>query len=241
MNSTGMAEPMEHRTIARECATAFGDVLQWYRTHHKMTTDQAIARAREIADSDEIVQDILRRPPEVIDWSDIDIVGQRDPAKALELWEEIKTQALEELRSGHRSAAALQPVVNSPWQRARFMALRHELAEEWQPRNGIERQLIDTMALAQSGCFEWMETLAYRTSLKSVGQKKLDEESPPWVPPRVSEAEAVEQAAAMMDRFNKIFLRSLRALRDLRRHGRPLIVQNAGQVNVAEQQMNLSR
>jgi hypothetical protein len=32
------------------------------------------------------------------------------------------------------------------WQRAQFLALRHELMQEWQPRNGIERQLIDTSA-----------------------------------------------------------------------------------------------
>jgi hypothetical protein len=108
------------------------------------------------------------------------------------------------------------------------------------PRNGIERQLIDTMALAQSSYFEWLETLACRTSLKSVSQKKLDEEAP-WIPPRVSEAEAVEQAAAMMDRFNKIFLRSLRALRDLRRYSRPVIVQNAAQVNVGGQHLNVTK
>lgn len=44
----------------------------------------------------------------------------------------------------------------------------------------------------------------------------------------------------MMDRFNKIFLRSLRALRDLRRFSRPVIVQRAGQVNVGGQQLNVA-
>jgi hypothetical protein len=48
---------------------------------------------------------------------------------------------------------------------------------------------------------------------------------------RQSDADALEQAAAMMDRFNRVFLRTLRALCELRRRG-PVIVQNAGQVNV---------
>jgi hypothetical protein len=237
MDAVATQEQMEQKTIARECAASFGRALEWYRTHFKMTTDEAMARISENAE--DYAQQILRCPPDEIAWHDLDHVGRLDPPKGLELWEEIKAQALEELRSGHRSAKALQPVANAPWQRAQFLALRHELAEEWQPRNGIERQLIDTMAMAQSSYFEWLTTLACRTSRDSVSLKKLDEEAP-WMPPRMSDAAAVEQAAAMMDRFNKIFLRSLRALRDLRRYNRPVIVQNAGQVNVGGQQVNVS-
>src|SRR5262249_29165077 len=33
-----------------------------------------------------------------------------------------------------------------------------------------------------------------------------------WAPPRQRDADALDQAAAMMDRFNRIFLRTLRAL-----------------------------
>ena len=59
-------------------------------------------------------------------------------------------------------------------------------------------------------------------------------------PPRVSDFQAVEQAAAMVDRFNKIFLRTLRAFRDLRRYSPAVVVQNAGQVNVGGQQVNIA-
>jgi hypothetical protein len=61
-----------------------------------------------------------------------------------------------------------------------------------------------------------------------------------WTPPRQSEAEATEQWAATVDRLNRIFLRTLRALRDLRRYAGPVIVQNAEQVNVGGQQVNVS-
>jgi hypothetical protein len=44
----------------------------------------------------------------------------------------------------------------------------------------------------------------------------------------------------MMDRYNRIFLRTLRALCDMRRHGGPVIVQKGGQMNVAQQQVNVA-
>ena len=44
----------------------------------------------------------------------------------------------------------------------------------------------------------------------------------------------------MVDRFNRIFMRTLRALKDLRRHAPMLVVQNVGQLNVAEQQINVA-
>ena len=44
----------------------------------------------------------------------------------------------------------------------------------------------------------------------------------------------------MADRFHRIFLRTLRALRDLRRYAGPVIVQQAGQVNVGGQQVNVT-
>jgi hypothetical protein len=60
-----------------------------------------------------------------------------------------------------------------------------------------------------------------------------------WDPPRVWEHQAIEQAAAMVDRFHKIFQRTLRSLRELRRQAVQLVVQNAKQVNVADRQVNV--
>ena len=45
----------------------------------------------------------------------------------------------------------------------------------------------------------------------------------------------------MVDRFHRMFVRSLRALRDLRRYNSNVIVQQAGQVNVGSQQVNVSQ
>ena len=73
-----------------------------------------------------------------------------------------------------------------------------------------------------------------------IGAACLEQEEGCWKPARQTDAEAIDHAAAMMDRFNSIFLRSLRALCDLRRYSGPVIVQNAGQLNVGGQQLNVA-
>ena len=104
---------------------------------------------------------------------------------------------------------------------------------------------MDTLAIAQAGLLFWSGKLAHyltgqlasdQLASEAAGRKRPGT----WLPPRVSESQAVDQAGAMVDRFNRIFLRTLRALRDLRRYAPPVIVQNAGQVNVASQQVNLA-
>jgi hypothetical protein len=59
-------------------------------------------------------------------------------------------------------------------------------------------------------------------------------------PPRVTTFQAVEQAASMVDRFDRMFMRALRQLRDLRRYMPTVLVQHAEQVNVSEQQLNIT-
>ena len=64
-------------------------------------------------------------------------------------------------------------------------------------------------------------------------------ESNGWKSPYQSEADAVDQAHRLADGYNRQFLRVLRQLRDLRRYT-PLVIQNAQQVNVGNQQVNVS-
>ena len=123
-----------------------------------------------------------------------------------------------------------RPTTARCWDRARFLELRDELSREWQPRNGIERQLIDTMAQAQTSYLNWLETLEARAGLETMNRRRLQEEGR-WQAPRQSDADALDQAAAMADRFNRIFLRTLRALRDLRRYAPVVVVQIAGQAD----------
>ena len=92
--------------------------------------------------------------------------------------------------------------------------------------------LIDSMVHAYCAQLFWMEELHRR----SVFEFKEDRETK-WLTPRVTTAEAIEQAAAMLDRFHKIYVRALRNLRDLRRYASNLVIQGAGQVNIGQQQI----
>src|SRR5262249_24638490 len=122
------------------------------------------------------------------------------------------------------------------WTRAQFLAVRRDLMEGWQPRNGIERQLIDMMAQAQTALLYWLDMFTLRCACNS--GRKRDEGR--WEPQTISDTEAIDQAAAMVERFHGMFLRTLKALRDLRRQVPGGVVQNAGQVNVGQQQGNVS-
>ena len=57
---------------------------------------------------------------------------------------------------------------------------------------------------------------------------------------RISTHVALEEAAAMADRFNRLFLRTLRQLRDLRRYTPAVTIESAGQVNIGGQQISLT-
>jgi hypothetical protein len=165
----------------------------------------------------QIADRLSRRPPEETSWFNLHQLSNHDPELAVQRWEEMKLAALDELQAGHRAAVALENGHSTAWKRAQFLALRHELMQEWEPRNGIERQLIDTMAEARTVVLLWSS----------------------WLTPGMLGDEAIEQAAAMVDRFNRIFLRTLRALRDLRRLPPAVVVANADQVNVGGQQVNM--
>jgi len=236
--ATTPAAPSETGVIAGELVRSFGQLVRVYEKHFGLSREDAIRRA---ADSpEEAAARALSGPPDQVNWLDLHAIASTDPDRATARWEEIKRAALDELRTGHRAAVAVETPNDDAWQRARFLALREELSAEWQPRNGVERQLIDTMAQAQQGFLSWLRTLTIRTSLESCTNERLHKEEGKWGPPRQSDADAIDQAAAMMDRFNRIFLRTLRALCDMRRHSGPVIVQKGGQMNVAQQQVNVA-
>jgi hypothetical protein len=64
-----------------------------------------------------------------------------------------------------------------------------------------------------------------------------------WDIPYVNEQDALEHAAQMADRWNRIYMRTLRNLRDLRRYSVPVTINNPQQVNIATdggQQVNVA-
>jgi hypothetical protein len=200
------------------------------------SADEALATAKTVLSGE--AARALKGPPEGVSWRGLRLLAERDPEAAARRWEEIKRAARDELRSGHRAARAF--VDNSPWERARLLALRDDLARQWRPHGAIEDQVLETMALAQAGMLFWLKALNTWATLGAEDAGRGSRDGQGRATPRLSEGEAIERAGAMAARFQKMFLRALRALSDLRRHGPAVLVQHAGQVNVGAQQVNVA-
>jgi hypothetical protein len=220
--------------LAQATQAAYAKLVEQFKRSMGLPTEAAIAMAdKSVAAA---LERALNKPPQDITWVELHSL----PAEAaVSRWEEILEAAREEQHSGHFVAQANG--ATTPWERAQFLAIREDLAQQWKPQGGVEWQLIDAMALAQAQFMSWVTALAMWASkgAESFGPKCTDESGRPT--PRISEAEAIERAGAMAERFNKIFLRTLRALSDLRRHPLMVVVQNANQVNVGGQQVNVAQ
>jgi len=220
-------------------AGALRSMIEYYRRVYGLPPPEALAQAQAPADP-AYLEKIRACPASDLSWLDLEYLTERDPELALRRWEEVKQAASEELRIGHRAAQALEPVQSEPRKRAQFLALCQDLEARWQPRDGVERQLMETMALAQSSMLHWLEKLTLRSTVDSRNPEDEIREHGGWTRPRVSDSQAMEQAMGMVERFNRIFLRTLRALQDLRRRAPSVIVQNAGHVNIGRQQVNMT-
>ena len=194
---------------------------------------EAIARVREF-DNAELAEQFLRQPLRTTTWQNLDQLAAVDPELATDRWESIVDDAVNELESGHSAAKAVESGTPDCWTRAEFLALREQLSRDWQPQNGVEQTLIDSMTQAHTLKVFWMQRMVAIDALASA-----DGTSDRLQLARVNEYRAIEQAAAMADRFDRLFQRSLRQLRDLRRYVPSVVVQHAGQVNVAQQQLNV--
>jgi hypothetical protein len=203
--------------MARQLASAYREKVRRIQYELGLSVQDAVAKAEEPCPLNRALA-VVNKPPEEVTWEELQELNGWGSHRALERYEEIKQTALEALRSGERAAAVLDGSESRPWKRGEFHAIRHELAEGWQPRNGLERQLIDMLAQGQAGYYFWLHQSFAWADL--VGPQA---------------AEALEMA----DRFNRMFLRTLRGLRDLRKVPLAVVVQNAGQVNVGQQQVNV--
>ena len=225
--------------LARACGETFGQWVKSYREIWGLSPEEALARASEMHPTDE--QRILNTPPDEMHWHGLDTLARLDPALALRRWEEVKQAARSELQSGHRAAQAMEFDLSSCWPRAQFLAIRDSLASGLRPRNGLEWLLIDMMTQTQTMLLLWQRNLAMMAVLA-----KRASNSDPYMPGhplgrRLTEAETTEESAAMVERYHRLFLKTLEAFQKQRRLVPTVIVQRAGQVNVGGQQINVAR
>ena len=171
--------------------------------------------------------------PEQLRWHNLaDAELDREGASQL-LWEHIKERAREELRSG--TLAAIVVAENqSPITHARFLARREALIEEWQPRGGQEMQMVETLAQLQTLQDHWMQICVQRTLFDAQEESYRIKTEGKWRMMPIGKDALMEQAHEMLGRVNGMMLRTVRALRDLRRYSAQVIINNPQTVNVAQ-------
>lgn len=238
----------EADALAVRMAQNYQDSIEYYRdvarSHFNLTPqeqhDEMRAKTDGLRNPDEFwLERVAQTPLHEVDWWDLETVENAKAGGALELFTRIKEAARAELRTGQRAADAVSSTKDLPFERARYLVLREELAEVWQPKNGIEQNMIDQMAQAQTMYFHWMKITHTWTTFQYKGITKQEER---YEAPRLSEIESLDHAMTMSDRFQKMFLRTARALQNMRRFSPVTIVQNnGGQVNVGAQQVNVAQ
>jgi hypothetical protein len=176
------------------------------------------------------VEQIETTPSSELGWTALQVLEAQQEGSSLSLWERMKAEARAELLGGYRAAEVVTNRRLHAYEFARFVVLWERLAAEWQPRGGLEEVLLDQLAQLHTLYGYWL-TVSYDRCQKEYHEPTDLQKR--YELPRVDEQQAQEHAAAMADRYQRMFMRALRNLRDLRRH--PVIVQNAGQVNVAAQ------
>ena len=185
-------------------------------------------------------EELLRATPDSIGWHELGHAENQSPGASIEIWGCIKQAARAELENGHRAADVVASAL-SPWVRAQFLVLRESFITDWQPKGSIEMRLIDQMAQIYTQYEFWMQMAVQRSAVECQLETSHIKKKGKWIALTIDGNAEMEQAALMADRFNRLFLRTVRALRDLRRYYPPVIVQNAGQVNVGGQQVNINQ
>lgn len=149
------------------------------------------------------------------------------------LWNHVNERAREELKSGMLAASVVSEN-QTPMTYARFLARREALIEEWQPRGGQEMQMVETLAQLQTLQDHWMQICVQRTLFDAKEESRHIQRNGKWEIMPIGKDALMEQAHEMLGRVNGMMLRTVRALRDLRRYSAKVIINNPQTVNVAQ-------
>jgi hypothetical protein len=234
-------EEAEQRQIVAGLARAYIATVEFHKEPHggSMSHTEAVAATAEMQESR---RKWLSEGVAVdrISWGDISAAGEANMQEALNVWMRVREAACDELEIGRRAAQVGDHT--GPWALAQFLAIRDAFADQWKPQGGIESALIDMLTIAFSLQMYWSTIAHDRATRSHDSQREILRrfENDGWKSPFKSEAEAVEQAYRLADGYNRQFLRVLRQMRDLRRYAPPVIVNNGGQVNVGNQQVNVN-
>lgn len=252
--------------------TPQGGGLSIKEAAEKVNLDYSKEAQEDKASAVALYRTLLNRDSESVSWHCLSELWGRAPDLAEDLWLRMKQGAREEFESGHYIAKLFEHNrhFNDPACRAEVLAIRESMHEQWKPQGGIEVSMVDTMAVSYFMMMFWIKKAAemsttdprteswdyrqwresHRYHYEYRDQRKFRRVRAPqwtkgqWDIPYIEESEAIEQAHQLADRWRRSFHASGRALRDWRRYGVPVIVQNAGQVNIAAdggQQVNVQK
>lgn len=217
-------ELTEAADVAKACAEAYRQLIAYYRAEQGVTPAEADALARQPHPT------AAAAPSHELPWMSLNGLLESNPEAAAALWQRVKADAAQHVGSGSHIAEALRH--ESPWQRAQFAVLRQALHQDWQPTGAVESLLLDTYAASYLAHIYWLGKVHERDALPARRRE--------WEVPMQREADALDQAAVMADRFHRQMVRTLRSMRDLRRYT-ITINGDVGQLNVAAQQVNAAR
>lgn len=254
-----------YSSLLRQMHQAFVKRVAYYRSEAGGALSIEDARRRAFhpcTNAEEAVKEfdsLLSLPLGSLNFVDLLELHTLAPRAAEWFWERAKHEGRAEFESGYLAANITFPVgyMKGLWNIARYLGVRESFIDDWKPQGGIEIALIDMMAQSYFQWQYWLEQTVKRSKTeprlehhayqewKQYNEKTKNTQSWKegyWFPPYVSEQQAVEHAVQMADRWNRIFMRTLRQLRDLRRYS-PVTINNPSQVNIAAdggQQVNLN-
>ena len=250
-------------SIIRELQRAFtGQIVRFVKSEseggHGLSLEDAIKKAESwLADTTatKLFNELKYRSVENLSWFEFERLFRLEPTAAEALWSRLKAEARADFESGSFAARIFETTEwrHDPWRRAQYVGIRDGFVDDYKPRGAIELSMIEIAVTAFFLYYYWTDKLMQRSDTKALPELFTHEERQgmdshkghyEWVPPRVQEQNAIEHAAQMADRFRRQYLSALRALRDYRRWGAPVIINNEGQVNIAEggaQQLNVQQ
>ncbi len=254
-----------YTSLLRQMHNAYVRRVAFYRSPEggSLSIEQARAEAFHACTSREeaekIFDQMMRLPLDSLNFVDLQELYSYAPRAAEVVWEMTKNEGRREFESGHLAANITFPegYMKGMWNIARYLGVRESFVDDWKPQGGIEVAMIDMLAQSYFQWQFWLEQTVKRSQTREkefhpeysrwLAQRNLELKANGitdgyWNRPYVSEQQAIEHAVQMADRFNRIFMRTLRQLRDLRRYA-PVTINNPNQVNIAAdggQQVNIN-
>jgi hypothetical protein len=245
-----------YTSLHRHLHRAFVKQVAYYRSEAGGSLDIEEARAaafRTCTDTEEAVKELntlLSLPVDMLGFIDLLTLHDYSPRTAERFWERTKLNGRREFESGHLAAHISFPVdyKKTLWNIAKYLGVRESFIDEWRPKGGIEIGLIDVLVQTYFQFQYWLEQtvirsqtperseshayMKWRAEQQEYYKNQGGWDEGDWFRPYVTEVEAVEHAVQMADRFHRMYVRTLKQMRDHRRYSL-VMINNVGQVNIA--------